>query len=55
MFVHEGMLGDADHAEVVNYDVNFVDGRFITSKIPVFNQMQMVVQKVDIRIMCTKF
>jgi vanillate O-demethylase monooxygenase subunit len=36
MFVHEGMLGDADHAEVVNYDVNFVDGRFITSKIPVF-------------------
>ncbi|MET3683593.1 vanillate O-demethylase monooxygenase subunit [Alkalibacillus flavidus] len=36
MFVHEGMLGDADHAEVVDYDVNFVDGRFITSKIPVY-------------------
>ncbi|MBU6081272.1 aromatic ring-hydroxylating dioxygenase subunit alpha [Allobacillus halotolerans] len=36
MFVHEGMLGDADHAEVVDYQVDFVDGRLITSKIPVY-------------------
>jgi phenylpropionate dioxygenase-like ring-hydroxylating dioxygenase large terminal subunit len=36
MFVHEGLLGDVDHAEVVDYDVQFVDDRLITSKIPVF-------------------
>jgi len=36
MFVHQGMLGDEDHAEIVNYDVNFIDGRYITSKIPVY-------------------
>ncbi|GAB3046435.1 aromatic ring-hydroxylating dioxygenase subunit alpha [Virgibacillus ainsalahensis] len=36
MFVHEGMLGDEDHAEVVDYDVNFIDNRYITSKIPVY-------------------
>lgn len=36
MFVHEGMLGDTDHAEIVDYDVEFLDGRFITSKIPVY-------------------
>ena len=36
MFVHEGMLGDEDHAEIVDYDVNFIDNRFITSKIPVY-------------------
>jgi len=36
MFVHEGMLGDEDHAEIVDYDVKFVDNRFITSKIPVY-------------------
>lgn len=36
MFVHEGMLGDEDHAEIVDYDVDFIDNRFITSKIPVY-------------------
>lgn len=36
MFVHEGMLGDEDHAEIVNYDVGFFDGRLVTSKIPVY-------------------
>lgn len=36
MFVHEGLLGDEDHAEVVDYKVEFVDNRLITSKIPVF-------------------
>lgn len=36
MFVHEGMLGDEDHAEIVDYDVKFIDNRFITSKIPVY-------------------
>ncbi|MRG88096.1 aromatic ring-hydroxylating dioxygenase subunit alpha [Salinibacillus xinjiangensis] len=36
MFVHEGMLGDANHVEIVDYDVEFIDGRLITSKIPVF-------------------
>ena len=36
MFVHQGMLGDENHAEIIDYDVNFVDGRFITSKIPVY-------------------
>ncbi|WP_042464143.1 aromatic ring-hydroxylating dioxygenase subunit alpha [Neobacillus dielmonensis] len=36
MFVHEGLLGDEDHAEVANYDVNFLDNRIVTSKIPVY-------------------
>ncbi len=36
MFVHGGMLGDEDHAEVDNYTVSFEDNRFITSKIPVY-------------------
>ncbi|EFV78091.1 aromatic ring-hydroxylating dioxygenase subunit alpha [Cytobacillus oceanisediminis] len=36
MFVHEGLLGDEDHAEVVDYKVEFVDNRLITSKIPVY-------------------
>ncbi|MCM3453980.1 aromatic ring-hydroxylating dioxygenase subunit alpha [Heyndrickxia oleronia] len=36
MFVHEGMLGVEDHAEVMDYDVEFIDNRFITSKIPVY-------------------
>ncbi|WP_077702877.1 aromatic ring-hydroxylating oxygenase subunit alpha [Virgibacillus dokdonensis] len=36
MFVHGGLLGDEDHAEVQNYDVTFVDGRFITSEIPIY-------------------
>ncbi|MFD1848556.1 aromatic ring-hydroxylating oxygenase subunit alpha [Oceanobacillus bengalensis] len=36
MFVHEGLLGDEDHAEVVDYDVKFIDNRFVTSKIPVY-------------------
>ncbi|MDY0394625.1 Rieske 2Fe-2S domain-containing protein [Virgibacillus halophilus] len=36
MFVHEGMLGETDHAEVTDYDVTFADNRFITSKIPVY-------------------
>ncbi|MCU6792745.1 aromatic ring-hydroxylating dioxygenase subunit alpha [Paenibacillus sp. WQ 127069] len=33
MFVHEGMLGDADHAEIPVFDINFTDGRYITSEI----------------------
>ncbi|WP_462410123.1 aromatic ring-hydroxylating dioxygenase subunit alpha [Neobacillus sp. Marseille-QA0830] len=36
MFVHEGMLGDEDHAEVADYEVKFVDNRYITSSIPVY-------------------
>ncbi|WP_282155228.1 aromatic ring-hydroxylating dioxygenase subunit alpha [Cytobacillus gottheilii] len=36
MFVHEGLLGDEDHAEVADYTVEFLDNRIITSEIPVY-------------------
>lgn len=36
MFVHQGMLGDEEHAQVADYDVKFLDNRYITSKIPVY-------------------
>lgn len=36
MFVHEGMLGDAEHAEVPNFELHFADGRYITSEIPIY-------------------
>ncbi|ANY66670.1 (2Fe-2S)-binding protein [Paenibacillus sp. BIHB 4019] len=36
MFVHEGMLGDAEHAEIPAFDLDFIDGRYITSEIPIY-------------------
>ncbi|TKC17120.1 aromatic ring-hydroxylating dioxygenase subunit alpha [Robertmurraya kyonggiensis] len=36
MFVHQGMLGDKEHAHVADYDVKFLDNHYITSKIPVY-------------------
>ncbi|MEQ2527860.1 aromatic ring-hydroxylating dioxygenase subunit alpha [Robertmurraya yapensis] len=36
MFVHQGMLGDEEHAQVSDYEVKFLDNRYITSKIPVY-------------------
>lgn len=36
MFVHQGMLGDEEHAQVADYDVKFLDNRYVTSKIPVY-------------------
>lgn len=36
MFVHEGLLGDEEHAEVSDYRVHFEDGRYITDRISIY-------------------
>ncbi|WP_353616248.1 hypothetical protein [Clostridium sp. 1xD42-85] len=55
MFVYSGLLGDEEHAKVQNYDVNFIDGRFITSKIPIYQPNPDGRSVGGIMIMCMKF